>query len=393
MAIMKKQLLIAFSSLGIILCFVISLYPSLCSSCTSVLFSGFSSFLGIPLSLWGVWFYSAVLYLTLRDQKGLVSLFLLPALVVSIVLIIIQVVVLKEFCILCLLSSLLVLSLIFINRDSLKNILDINCPSIQNILMLFFVMLSFTGFFFTAQYAFKVDSDFFNSNIAVVEGITITEADLPFAYRRVLKQHKRLYYSTLNSYFSSLNKKYHLLIGRPTEVLPPVDESSSPSIGSGWLNIVVFIDFACPSCKHTYKSLIALAERRKDVKVVFKFFPTTFISHSYPLARFASAAHAQGKFFEVAEFLFDFTDKNYEVEVNKVARKVGVDITQAQIYMSRNTTKAEEDAVLARELSIMFKPSVFLNGTLVSLKDIFSDKYLEERARVYSFLTNAEANR
>jgi uncharacterized membrane protein len=83
--------------------------------CNDVLNSIYSKFLGIPLSFWGVGYYlvlflAAISYLSLKSKKilQLIELWLIAGVLVSLVLVYIQTVILKAFCLYCLVSEIII---------------------------------------------------------------------------------------------------------------------------------------------------------------------------------------------------------------------------------------------------------------------------------------------
>ncbi|RAP28328.1 hypothetical protein DID76_04600 [Candidatus Marinamargulisbacteria bacterium SCGC AG-414-C22] len=80
-------------------------------SCNDVILSEFGTFLGVPVAVFGLVYYTMLLYLRLQNQlnKNNLSLvenvFIIIGVVVSTVLMIIQFSVLRSFCIYCTLSA------------------------------------------------------------------------------------------------------------------------------------------------------------------------------------------------------------------------------------------------------------------------------------------------
>jgi protein-disulfide isomerase len=72
------------------------------------------------------------------------------------------------------------------------------------------------------------------------------------------------------------------------------------------VTIVEFSDFECPYCGRVQPTLrTVLSGAGSDVRIVFKHFPLSMHAHARPAAIAADCAHAQGRFWEFHDLVFD----------------------------------------------------------------------------------------
>ena len=104
-------------------------------------------------------------------------------------------------------------------------------------------------------------------------------------------------------------------------------DSSSPFAGNkkGKTIIVEFFDYNCGYCKMALKDVVKLIDEDKDVKVIFKELPI-FGDDSAKLAKWALAAHKQGKYFEFHKALMENPGHISVDSLPDVAQKVGLNV-------------------------------------------------------------------
>ena len=94
----------------------------------------------------------------------------------------------------------------------------------------------------------------------------------------------------------------------PEIVANTLDLSGSPSMGAldAKVTIIESSDFQCPFCGRVVPTMKQLLEQYPDdVRVVFKHNPLSFHKRALPAAKASMAAHAQGKFWEYHDKLFE----------------------------------------------------------------------------------------
>lgn len=141
---------------------------------------------------------------------------------------------------------------------------------------------------------------------------------------------------------------------------------SSPSKGEGKeVEVVVFSDFQCPHCRSLSgpldQLLVFLGDRGR---IVFKNFPLSGHKQAHVAAQAALAAHAQGKFWEMHDILFDEGRAMSREELERFAGQIGLDMDRFRKELDEGTWKAQVDQDLeeAKKLGVDGVPTVFVNG-------------------------------
>ena len=91
------------------------------------------------------------------------------------------------------------------------------------------------------------------------------------------------------------------------------------------VTIVEFFDYNCGYCKRAVPDINALLEKDKNVRVVFHELPILGPS-SMMAAKWALAAHLQGKYFDFHVALMDHRGGKDEAILEKLAKDVGLDV-------------------------------------------------------------------
>jgi protein-disulfide isomerase len=142
----------------------------------------------------------------------------------------------------------------------------------------------------------------------------------------------------------------------------------SPSKGAANAPIVIteFSDFQCPYCARVGAPLLELQQRYPErVRVVFKHFPLTSIHPDAQLAAEASmAAHAQGRFWEYAEVLFQNQKALKRDDLERHAANLGLDVAAFRRALDEGTYRAhvQRDVTDASQAEVRGTPTVFING-------------------------------
>lgn len=160
---------------------------------------------------------------------------------------------------------------------------------------------------------------------------------------------------------------------------------SNPSVGSDTaadtkirgkveapVTLVEYSDFQCPACAAYHPLTKQLAQDFPDtLKIVFRHFPLVKIHpNAMPAARAAEAAHAQGKFWEMHDTLFEHQqDWAKQSDPNKTfvsyAQTLGLDIDkfQADINDSAIGSIIQTDLERGNQDDVPGTPTFFLNGS------------------------------
>lgn len=147
------------------------------------------------------------------------------------------------------------------------------------------------------------------------------------------------------------------------------DLTGTPSKGAekGRITIVEFADFECPHCSLVRPVLKeVLARFPKDVTLYFKPFPLGTHNFSEPAARAALAAHAQGRFWEMHDLLFDHQGRLDATKVKGFVAELGLN---AERYLADERSASVAAMILrdrqeALQANLTGTPTIYINGKL-----------------------------
>ncbi|NUN16608.1 MAG: thioredoxin domain-containing protein, partial [Myxococcales bacterium] len=136
------------------------------------------------------------------------------------------------------------------------------------------------------------------------------------------------------------------------------------------VTIVEFSDFQCPYCSRAAeaeKALKAKYEGSGSVRFIFRQFPLSFHQEAMPAAVASLEAHAQGKFWEFHDLLFQNQKELSRATIEKLAGDAGLDVAAVKAALDENRRKeqAEADMKLGEEVGVQGTPSMFVGGERV----------------------------
>ena len=112
----------------------------------------------------------------------------------------------------------------------------------------------------------------------------------------------------------------------------PVSESRDHIQGpaTALVTLVEYGDFECPYCAQAYMITNEIQERLgSKLRFVFRNFPVTKIRpHAYEAALAAEAAAAQGKFWEMYDYLFKHGQATTDDNLRRSAASLGLNLTR-----------------------------------------------------------------
>ncbi len=144
-----------------------------------------------------------------------------------------------------------------------------------------------------------------------------------------------------------------------------IDESPFKGPENAPVTVIEFADFQCPHCGLMAPVVKkAWAERKANVKVVFKFLPLPMHPQAEPAAKAAIAAWRQGKFWEMHDKLFENQMKLDSSDLDRYAKEIGLDPVKFRADMESTTTKdrIERDKKLSDQLQVGGTPTFYING-------------------------------
>ncbi len=149
-----------------------------------------------------------------------------------------------------------------------------------------------------------------------------------------------------------------------------VAAGSAPGFGpaNATVTLVGFSDFECPYCAKAAGVVSQLKEKYGDkVRFVFRQFPLSFHANAQVAAEASLAAHAQGKFWEYHDLLFQNQQSLDRGSLESYAEKLGLDMVTFKKALDDKTyaPAVGEDMKLGEMAAIRGTPSLFLNGERV----------------------------
>ena len=132
------------------------------------------------------------------------------------------------------------------------------------------------------------------------------------------------------------------------------------------VTVVVFSDFGCGFCAQAHGVLRELAQRRSDeIRIVFKHLPLENLHpHAKQAAVVAACAQRQGKFWELADLLFDGHNYRKVDQVMDFAKQAGLDMGKlaADLESGVGREQVEADIAEAHSYGLVATPSILING-------------------------------
>jgi protein-disulfide isomerase len=161
---------------------------------------------------------------------------------------------------------------------------------------------------------------------------------------------------------------------------------SDPTIGpaNAPLTVVAFSEFQCPYCaKGTAVLQRIIEEYGENVRVVFKNFPLPFHKDAMLASEAALAAHAQGKFWDMHDLLFENQRALDKESLVQYATKLGLDMDRFNVDLESHAwrTAVERQMVDGRNAGVKGTPNFFINGRVVkgavpfdSMKEVLDEE-------------------
>jgi protein-disulfide isomerase len=196
----------------------------------------------------------------------------------------------------------------------------------------------------------------------------LTKDDVKAIVAETLKENPGMVVEALENYRVQEEKKMEQeASAKVKEFAPHFADKGNPSMGpeDAKITIVEFFDYACGYCKRALPDVQAALSEHKDVRVVFQEFPI-LSPLSQSAAKYALAAHKQGKYFEYHSALMKFEGQKTDEALAKIAGEVGLNVEQ----LKKDAASPDIDAQLrksadaAREIGIQGTPAFIVGDTL-----------------------------
>lgn len=165
-----------------------------------------------------------------------------------------------------------------------------------------------------------------------------------------------------------------LLMDAPRVAIEPTDD---PALGppDAPVTLVEFSDFQCPYCSRMKPIVARLRATYGDrLRIVFRDFPLVQIhSQAAKAAEAASCAHAQGKFWEMHDVLFENQARLTDVDLKRYAADLGLNAAQFNTCLDSGAYAAEWQADLedGKRYGVTGTPTSFVNGRAMNAAQPF----------------------
>ena len=178
---------------------------------------------------------------------------------------------------------------------------------------------------------------------------------------------------------------------------------TTPAKGASDPLVVVIesADFQCPFCARVQPTIQRLLRDYPGlVQVRYRHNPLPFHPSARPAALASMAAHAQGKFWEMAELLYENQRELTDEKFLELAEELKLDIDQFKRDLDNPSiaAKIDADAAAMTALGALGTPNFFVNGVQVKgaqsfdvFKRIIDDQLQQAGALVKAGATPAEA--
>ena len=144
------------------------------------------------------------------------------------------------------------------------------------------------------------------------------------------------------------------------------DHSQGPATAA--VTLVQYGDYECPYTRQSTTIVRAIQQQLGDkLRFVFRNFPLTEIHpHALHAAFAAEAAAAQGKFWQMHDYIFHHQHTLEDVDLEQFAEAVGLDMPQFARDMAERPylSRIEEDLKSGIRSGVRGTPTFFINGVL-----------------------------
>ncbi|GAB4298999.1 MAG: hypothetical protein Kow0090_14490 [Myxococcota bacterium] len=142
---------------------------------------------------------------------------------------------------------------------------------------------------------------------------------------------------------------------------------NTPRLGPEYapVTIVEFSDFECPFCSRASKTVHEIHEKYGDkVRIFFRQLPLSFHKNAHLAAQASLAAHAQGKFWQYHDKLFENQRALQKENLIQFAKDVGLDVKRftAELDSGKYKDAVDEEIKYSTQVGARGTPHFFING-------------------------------
>src|SRR3989454_537469 len=148
-------------------------------------------------------------------------------------------------------------------------------------------------------------------------------------------------------------------------VVPVIERDHSQGPTTAAVTLVQYGDYECPYTRQSTTIVRAIQQQLgEQLRFVFRNFPLTEIHpHALHAALAAEAAAAQGKFWQMHDYIFHHQHTLEDADLNGFARAVGLEMQQFERALTdeRYLARIAEDVESGERSGVQGTPTFFIN--------------------------------
>jgi protein-disulfide isomerase len=158
------------------------------------------------------------------------------------------------------------------------------------------------------------------------------------------------------------------MLPRTRLAVPVTERDHHQGPATATVTLVQYGDYECPYTRQSTTVVKAIQNQLGDqLRFVFRNFPLIEIHpHALNAALAAEAAAAQGKFWEMHDYIFHHQHTLEDADLTRFAEAVGLDMEQYAHDMMQQSylPRIEEDVESGERSGVQGTPTFFINGIL-----------------------------
>jgi protein-disulfide isomerase len=155
-------------------------------------------------------------------------------------------------------------------------------------------------------------------------------------------------------------------MARPHLTVPVSERDHSQGPADATVTLVQYGDYECPYTRQSTTGVRAIQQQLGDkLRFVYRNFPLVQIHpHALHSAEAAEAADAQGKFWEMHDYIFHHQHTLEDSDLRRFAEAVGLNVAQYDQDMAAHShlARIEADVESGVESGVGGTPTFYING-------------------------------
>ena len=159
-----------------------------------------------------------------------------------------------------------------------------------------------------------------------------------------------------------------------------IDDDAIRGDENAKVTIIEFSDYECPFCKKAEPTMKKILKNYDgQVRWVYRDFPMSYHKNAQLAAEASEAAHAQGKYWEYHDLIYENTKNLKKADLIKYAEQLGLDMEQfkSDLESGKYTEEVKKDLADGEAAGVDGTPAFFING-----RKVVGAQPYEEFARV-----------